>query len=280
MMDWCKCEGHRGKDFSKLTAFYSHYFIPTGWSFDYAALTAPQEGRILYITGHCSQCGGFMRSGVSIYSRCTHDNLLEEVCREMLQYRPYAGQDESGLYRGGIPQRLEWYWRQDQMTKEERIEQFAALFRGTDQLVARRWAKDHMPALSVRQETSTEFFNAVVEQVQANGLWPEQSAFITCEPACASWPPDTVLSDHEFDFHPVLEMEPDGVRIDCCLRGRFDRSGRKHLLLGRIKTTCTDRDTVLTMGALTGALLYYGEAWRNDHIVRYLPRHGDGKQII
>lgn len=272
-MNYCECEGRCGRDYSKQPDFYCQHFIPIGWSLDYTTLIEPEETRTLYITGQCSQCGGFMAAETSISCNYTHNILLGEICRAMLQHRPYAGRDEAGLYRGAVPQRLEWYWRQDQMTKKERVEQFAALFRGTDQLIARRWAKEHMPAPAVRRETSAEFFNAVVGLVQANGLWPAQSAFLTCEPACPSWPPDAVLSNHQFDFHPILETGPDGARIDCCLRGIFDGSGRRHLLLGRIKTACNDRDTVLSMGALTGALLYYGEMWRSDNLERYLPRH-------
>jgi len=275
---WCKCKGHRSRDFTKLTDHYSRYFIPIGWMLEYTTLVGPEETRILYITGRCGKCGGSMRSGTSVYGRYTHDNLLKDICQAMLTHRPYAGRDESGLYRGGVPERLEWYWRQDQMTRAERIEQFVSLFQGADQQLARRWAKLHMPAPATRRETSTEFFNAVAERVQTNGFWPEQSAFITCEPSRTSWPPEAVLCDCQFDFQPILELSSDGARIDCYLRGRFDGSGRKHLLIGTIKTACTDRDTCLTMGALTDALLYYGESWRNDNLERYLPHHGNGKE--
>lgn len=278
--DWCVCEGHRSRDFGKLTDYYSYYFIPTGWMFQYTTLTEQEPDRILYITGKCSQCGGFMRSGVNVASNDTHDNLLRDVCRAMLNHRPYAGRDAYGLYRGGVPPRLEWYWRQDQMTREQRIEQFVALFHpGADQLAARFWAEEYMLAQSVPRETSTEFFNAVIDQVQSNGFWPLSSAFITCEPACPTWPPDVVLCHPRFSFRPVLEIGISGeLRIDCYLDGISDRIGNHDLLIGTIRTACTDRDTCLIMGSLTGALLHYGNAYRKANLNRYVPYKTAGSQ--
>ena len=274
--NWCECKGHLSHDFGKLTDFYCEHFIPTGWRLKYTTLLEPEDERFLYMTGVCSQCGGFMRSGISI-AEYTHDNLLKDVCQAMLSYRPYAGRDESGLYRAGIPQRLEWYWKQDQLTKAARIEQFTALFHEKDQLAASRWAEEHMPTPDARRETSTEFFKAVVEQVQADGFWPEQSAFIACEPACPSWLPAAVISCPAFAFCPVLTVEPDGILcIDCRLKGKCDNSGRRELLIGRIRAACTGRDTCLIMGSLTGALLYYGKSYRDANLERYVYHKGIG----
>lgn len=274
---WCECNGHRSRDFRKLTDFYCERFLPTGWQLQYTTLTKPEENRVLYIVGKCSRCGGFMRTGVNITGRYTHDALLRDICHAMLNHRPYAGKDVYGLYRGGVPQRLEWYWRQDQTTKEQRIGQFAALFHpGADQLTARLWAEEYMPAPSVLRETSTEFFNGVVSLVQSSGFWPQQSAFITCEPACPTWPPDVVLCHPRFSFRPVLEAGTGGgLRIECYLDGIFDRPGNHDLLIGTIKTVCADRDTSLIMGSLTGALLYYGDAYRGANLERYIPHKSE-----
>ena len=269
---WCKCPGHRSRDFRKLTDFYCRSFIPTGWRLEYTTMLEREEKRTLYITGTCSQCGGFMCTGETLVGGTTHDNFLRDVCASMLRYRPYAGQDAYGIYRGGVPPRLEWYWCQDQMTKAERVEQFVSLFHeGADRLFARRWAEQNMPG-NIPRETSTEFFNGVIELVQGSGFWPQQSAFITCEPACPTWPPDCVLCHPRFNFLTELKAGTDnGLRIECYLRGIFDRVGSPKLLAGIIKTACNDRDTSLTMGSLTGALLYYGEVYREANINRYVP---------
>lgn len=270
---WCECPGHQSHDFRELTDHYCAHFIPTGWRLEYTTLLEREERRTLYITGMCSQCGGFMRTGEDITGSSTHDSLLREVCASMLRYRPYAGRDGSGLYRGGVPRRLEWYWRQDQMTKAERVEQFTALFHeGVDQLVARRWAMEHMPAQDAPRETTTEFFNGVIELVQSAGFWPNQSAFIVCEPACSTWPPELALCHPQFSFVPELKAGTGcGSYIECYLDGIFDRMGNHRLLIGTIKTARDDRDTSLIMGALTGALLYYGEAYRKSNLDRYVP---------
>ena len=214
-----------------------------------------------------------MRTGEDITGSSTHDNLLREVCASMLRYRPYAGQDAYGIYRGGVPPRLEWYWRQDQMTKAERVEQFAGLFHeGVDQLIARRWAKEHMPAQDAPRETTTEFFYGVIKLVQSAGVWPQQSAFITCEPVCPTWPPELAICHPQFSFVPELKAGASGgLCIECCLDGVFDRAGSHKLLAGTVKTACDDRDTSLVMGSLTGALLYYGKVYRRSNLDRYVP---------
>lgn len=270
---WCECPGHESRDFRELTDHYCAHFIPTGWELEYATLLEREEQRTLYITGKCGQCGGFMHTGEDLTGIGTHDSFLRDVCASMLRFRPYAGRDGYGLYRGGVPPRLEWYWRQDQMTMAERVEQFAALFHeGVDQLIARRWAKEHMPAQDFPRETTTEFFNGVTKLVQSSGFWPDQCAFITCEPACPVWPPYLALCHPKFSFVPELKAEAGGgLCIECYLNGIFDSAGNHRLLIGTIRTVCDDRDTAIIMDSLTGALLYYGEAYRKANLHRYVP---------
>ena len=104
----------------------------------------------------------------------------------------------------------------------------------------------------------------------AYGLWPNQSAFITCEPAC----PGAALCHPMFDFRPVLTAEHGGgLRIDCYLNGIFDHAGNSKRLAGTIQTACSDRDTCVLMGSLTGALLHYGGVHREEDLDRYVPLH-------
>lgn len=108
---WCACSGHRSKDFSKLTDYYCRHFIPGGWQLQYSTLAGPEPERLLYLVGKCDQCGGFMRSGVSIACNWTGDRLLLDICKAMLQHRPFDGRDKTGIYRGGCARRSEWYWK-------------------------------------------------------------------------------------------------------------------------------------------------------------------------
>lgn len=270
---WCECPEHQSHDFRELTDFYSTHFIPTGWRLEYTTLLEREEKRTLYITGVCSQCGGFMRTGEDITGSNTHDRFLRDVCTSMLRYRPYAGQDAYGIYRGGVPPRLEWYWRQDQMTKAERVEQFAGLFHeGVDQLIAQRWAKEHMPAQDAPRETTTEFFNGVIDLVKSSGFWPNQIALVICEPVKPYWPPEMAISHPGFKFLSKLEVDHcDQLYIACYLHGLIDGKVNHELLIGNIISTRRDRDVCLAMGSLTGALLYYGEVYRKSNVDRYVP---------
>lgn len=146
---YCKCCHHLAGRPEAAANFCNSHFIPDRWELQYTTLLGQEKRRTLYITGECSQCGGFMCAGEDISGTVTHDSFLRDVCASMLRYRPYAGQDGSGLYQGSVPQRLEWYWRQDHLTKAERVEQFASLFHeGVDQLIARRWRKSIYPPRS------------------------------------------------------------------------------------------------------------------------------------
>ena len=70
----------------------------------------------------------------------------------------------------------------------------------------------------------------------------------------------------------MLRIGPQGEKIiDCYLDGFFDRSSNSKLLIGTIKTACTDRDTCLIMGTLTGALLHCGAVRREANLDRYGP---------
>ena len=94
----------------------------------------------------------------------------------------------------------------------------------------------------------------------------QSGAFITCEPACPTWPPYLVLCHPKFSFVPELKAGAGGgLCIECYLNGIFDSAGNHRLLIGTIKTVCDDRDTAIIMGSLTGALLYYGEAYRKNN---------------
>lgn len=271
--NWCDCRGHRSRDFCKLTNYYSHHFIPDGWQLAYTTLAEEEPERVLYITGKCAQCGGFMRSGTSIPCNLTGDALLTYISRELLHYRPHDVREPNGIYHGAVIPRSQWYWEQDRLMAEERMEQFVALFHEEDRATARRWAQEQMPTPPVRRDTPSELFHAVIKLVQDNGLWPEQSTFYTITPSGPNvYPPTAVLTDHRFHFWPELNLcGGGGLSIDCVLYGTFDGSGRDRLHIGAIQTVSTDRDACLTMGGLTGALLYYAKTYLDANKRRYTP---------
>ena len=50
-------------------------------------------------------------------------------------------------------------------------------------------------------------------------------------------------------------------------------AGNSKRLAGTIQTACSDRDTCVLMGSLTGALLHYGGVHREENLDRYVPLH-------
>lgn len=156
--NWCECEDHFSLDFSWVMAFYRNCFIPDGWGFQYTTIAEAEKERSLYLTGTCSQCGGDMCCAISIPGDLTYESLFEDVYQIMLKHRPYDDRDSTGAYHGRVPQRSEWYWRQDQLNRADFIEQFAALFLDKDQQKARCWAEEHIPTPPVCREPVEDRF--------------------------------------------------------------------------------------------------------------------------
>ena len=271
--NWCECSGHNSKSFRKQGEFYCSHFVPHGWQLEYTTITKEEPKRILYITGNCCRCGGFMRSGTSIASNLAGDTLLAYIYQVLNHFRPHDGRQLSGIYHGLITPRSQWYWEQDRMTAEERRAQFVTLFHEQDRAAARRWAEEQMPTPPVRRDTPAELFHAVVNLVRENGLWPAQSTFCTITPSEPNeYPPSTVLTNHHFNFWPELNFGGSGrLSIDCVLYGNFDQSACDRLHIGAIKTDRADRDTCRIMGGLAGAMLYYAKSYLDANILRYTP---------
>lgn len=144
-INWCTCEGHDAKKWRDMVAFYTKHFIPETWELEYGTLNR-EKGRCLYMTGVCSSCGNFMRSGVGL-SMDGGDRFLENVYREMEHFRPYDNCDEdSKIYHGCVAQRSKWYQWQDSLTLRERNQQFLNLFRVEDQAAAEEWLTRSHPA--------------------------------------------------------------------------------------------------------------------------------------
>ena len=82
-VNWCTCKDYHNWDV--LAEYYFLHFVPNSWVFKYRTLTEHEEGRVLYITGVCNRCGGFMRSGTSVPANICGDELLRHVKQRGLQ---------------------------------------------------------------------------------------------------------------------------------------------------------------------------------------------------
>ena len=63
----------------------------------------------------------------------------------------------------------------------------------------------------------------------------------------------------------------EGIYIDCCLRGKFDESGRSVLHVGTLKTLRRDLEALQIMGELCGTLTYYANQYVSQNLHRYTP---------
>lgn len=278
-INWCTCDGHDHEDWRVRSELYTRRFVPTAWVFEHSTITCHEEGRVLYITGKCDRCGGFMRSGTSVPINVKGDELLAYVYRGMKHFRPYDGHDqEKGIYCGCISQRCRWYQQQDDLTLEARNEQFLRLFRAEDQAAVKDWlTRNHNaePHTKPRRDRKSTLLQRILEAARADGAIAEAILDYILpndrEPECPDR--DSYLTDYRFDLIPSLNFGScEGIYLSLYLEGSFDGSDKKKAAIGTFKTLRTDLEACRLMGALGGALMYYGSKYVNEEIHRYTPK--------
>lgn len=278
-INWCSCKEHDHKDWRVRAELYTQRFVPMAWVFEYRTIACHEDDRILYMIGRCDRCGGFMRSGTSIPTNVKGDELLAYVYREMTHYRPYDGHDqESGAYCGCVSQRCRWYQQQDDLTLEARNEQFLRLFRAEDQAAVTDWlTRNHgsEPYNKPCRDRKSTLLQRILEAARADGAIAEAEAILDYilpndnEPARPD--EDSYLTDYRFDLVPHLSFGCEGIYLTLYLDGSFDASDKRRTTIGTVKTLRADLEACRLMGALGGALMYYGHRYVNQEIRRYTP---------
>ena len=278
-INWCTCKGHNAADWTAVADFYAKHFIPEHWAFDYHKLTCHEGERVLYILGCCDRCGGLMRSGTSVAANIKDDELLAYVYREMEHYRPYDGhKPDLGTYHGYISQRGRWYQQQDDLTLEAKNRQFLHLFRAEDRPAVTDWlTRNHgaEPCGKPHRDRKSTLLQRILEAARADGAIAEAEAILDYilpndnEPASPD--EDSYLTDYRFDLVPHLSFGGEGIYLSLCLEGSFDASGKKKTTIGTFKTLQDGPEACRLMGALGGALMYYGRQYVNQEIRRYTP---------
>ena len=280
-INWCSCKDHNASDWTVVADFYARHFIPMAWVFEHRTIACHEDDRILYITGKCDHCGGFMRSGTSVPTNVMGDELLKYVYQEMEHFRPYDGHDqEKGTYCGCVSQRCRWYQQQDDLTLEERNEQFLRLFRAEDWADVKDWLERNHgtePYTRPRRDRKSTLLQRILEAARADGAIAEAEAILDYilpndnEPALPD--KDSYLTDYRFDLVPHMSFgSSEGIYLSLCLEGSFDSSDKQKATIGTFKTLRTDPEACRLMGALGGALMYYGREYVNREIHRYTPR--------
>ena len=280
-INWCTCDGHDHEDWCVRSELYARCFVPTAWAFEHRTSACHEAGRVLYLTGKCDHCGGFMRSGTSVPMNVKGNELLAYVYREMEHFRPYDGHDqEKGTYCGYISQRCRWYQQQDDLTLEARNKQFLRLFRKEDRAAVKDWLTRNHNAEAYtkpRRDRKSTLLKRILEAARADGAIAEAEAILDYilpnenEPECPDR--DSYLTDYRFDLIPSLNFGScEGIYLSLCLEGSFDGSDKKTAAIGTFKTLRTDLEACRLMGALGGALMYYGSKYVNEEIHRYTPK--------
>ena len=276
---WCSCEKEL-HTFPALTNHYSTTFLPDHWLLQYSTLYRP-ENRILFLAGRCQKCGRRARSGVSIPSSLSGPALLDAVYKEMLRYRPFDGKrDETCTYRGAVTERSRWYMRQDDLSREERDEQFVSLLHADDQRFVRKWiatrdTTEHY--LHPCRDRKSTLLEAILNRARQTGQLEQIEAildYILPNSSEPEWPEnDSQLTDYHFNIVPRLEYGgSEGIFVTLRLEGSFDRTDRTSTTIGLFKTLRTDLDACCLMGQLCGLLMHHGTSYVNENIHRYTPQ--------
>jgi len=275
----CACEGRDAKDRFAADDFLAERFIPKAWELKYHTLEQ-EQGRVLYLTGFCDRCGGFLRSAVGLAKGLSGDCFLDEVYRKMELFRPYEGhRNETGLYHGRIQLRARWYQRQDDLPLADRNKQFLRLFRTEDQSAAADWLhRNHAeePYISPHRDRKSTLLRAILDMARADGAITEAEAildYILPNDEEQAWPnKDGFLTDYRFDVVPHLSFGCEGIYLDLYLEGSFDSSDKKRTSIGTFKTLHDDAEACKLMGGLGGTLMYYVNRYVNREIHRYTPK--------
>lgn len=279
-INWCNC-GRQYQEYWRIKEnVYGLNFAPTAWAFEYRTITCHEEGRVLYITGQCSRCDGFMRSGVPVPTDMKGGDLLAYVYHEMEHYRPYDKYDEEfGIYYTFRRQRCQWYQQQDDLTPEERRKQFLRLFRAEDQAAVKDWLARNPrvePYAKPRRDRKSTLFQHILETARAAGAITEAEAILDdiypskCVPAVPE--EDTHLTDHRFNLIPDIKISGHRIDLNLCLEGSFDNSFNRKTTIGTLTTLRVDQEACDLMKALGDTLAYYCCKYVNEEIHRYTPR--------
>ncbi len=276
-VNWCTCKDYHNWDV--LAEYYFLHFVPNSWVFKYRTLTEHEEGRVLYITGVCNRCGGFMRSGTSVPANICGDELLRHVYQKMLQYRPYDDYDQIGRhYDGAVPERSKWYEDQDDMTRKECGEQFLSLFKPEHLPAAADWLKRKQPhknRMGPRRDRKSVLFQNILAATRAACFESELEILRDCLAPDGCRPvtggENTYVTDYRFTVVPILSIEGQGVCLKLYLEGSYDSSDEKWTYIGSLRTNSADADICRFMGTLGGTIMYHAQMYVMRERYRYTP---------
>lgn len=268
----CKCCQHMGK--SAAGNFFNDNFIPTGWGMSYFKLS---ECGGIVLKGRCKSCHDELEELIPIPEGLDGDGLFQAIYDAMQTVHPYGKVSKEVGYYGGCEERSRFYADRDKRSQFRRSRQFLDLFNDWDREAARLWLEKNFPPeepTEVFRDTGGSLFSTVIRMAKASGDFSRAEAILDYHLPCEHEEGITEgvkLTAYEFDFVPILNYGSEGIYIDCCLKGRFDESGRSSLHVGTLKTLKRDLESEKIMGELCGVLHYYENRYVNQNLRRYTP---------
>jgi len=255
-------------------------FVPEKWELQYPALDSSGKEWKFYLLGNCQRCRRAMRYPFILSPFDNWPGMLSQIYLMLTRARPFDWVDhDASTYSNHVINRARWYQQQDDLTQEQRNEQFLRLFRDSDQRRVRRWLeREHPeePYTHPKRDRKSVLFTATLDRVRASGYMTEIEPILDyClpnpqEPEAPDR--DQYLTDYRFNIIPSLQFGGEGIYIDLLLEGSFDATERTRLHLGTIKTLRQDQKACELMGKLCGLLMFHGSAHVNENIHRYTPK--------
>ena len=254
--------------------FYRSHFIPRDWKLHYSKLG---ECGAINLAGYCKNCYEDLEEMILLPKGLTGDNLLKAIYDTMQTAHPYDKFDQQIGYYGDCKERSAFYRIRDKQTQIARSRNFLDLFHDYDRESARLWLEKNFPPqdpAEVLRDTGGSLFCSAIHLARENGDFAQADAILDYILPCAhetGLRENVELTAYEFNFESTLSYGSEGIYMDCCLRGKFDESGRSVLHVGTLKTLKQDLEAAKIMGELCGILHYYENQHVNQHLRLYTP---------
>lgn len=272
---YCDCCSHMAGSPDAAVNFFRSHFIPEKWKLDYFKLS---ECMGVTLAGRCMDCYGELEEVIPIPKGLTGDNLLKAIYDTVRTAHPYDEVFQHIGYYGKCKERSLFYTARDNTSQFRRSKEFLKLFNDYDREQARVWLEKSFPPqkhTEVLRDTGGSLFSAAVRLAKENGHFDRAGAILEYMLPCeheSSIHEKVELTAYEFSFEAIVNYGgSEGIYIDCCLRGKFDESGRSVLHVGTLKTLRRDLEALQIMGELCGTLTYYANQYVSQNLHRYTP---------
>ena len=272
---YCSCCSHMAGSPDAAANFFRSHFVPKKWELTYFKLN---ECMGITLVGYCRDCHGELEEMIPLPEGLSGDDLLKAIYDTVQTAHPYDEISKHiGCY-GDCEERSLFYTARDNTPQFRCSKEFLKLFNDYDREQARVWLEKNFPPqkhTEVLRDTGGSLFSAVVRMVKENGHFDKAGAILEYMLPCeheSSIHEKVELTAYEFNFEAIVRCGgSEGIYIDCCLRGKFDESGRSVLHVGTLKTLREDLEALQIMGELCGTLTYYANQYVNQNIHRYTP---------